>query len=91
MVQSASRAIQQWLQTSSVPDCQNHESLAWSQVVKLSDTVQKLPRQVTSNVHGVAQCFLDVGRQTAAAAAGNASGCIQTFAWHVHALGALSV
>lgn len=38
-------------------------------VVKLSDTVQKLPRQVTSNVHGVAQCFLDVGRQSAATAA----------------------
>ena len=45
------------------------------QVVKLSDTVQTLPRQVTSNVHGVAQCFLDVGRASAAAAAG-ASVCL---------------
>ncbi len=40
------------------------------QVVKLSDTVQTLPRQVTSNVHGVAQCFLDVGRASAATTAG---------------------
>lgn len=38
-------------------------------VVKLSNTVQTLPRQVTSNVHGVAQCFLDVGRASAATAA----------------------
>ncbi len=43
------------------------------QVVKLSNTVQTLPRQVTSNVHGVAQCFLDVGR---ASAATPASECI---------------
>ena len=40
------------------------------QVVKLSDTVQTLPRQVTCNVHGVAQCFLDVGTASAATAAG---------------------
>ena len=40
------------------------------QVVKLSDTVQALPRQVTCNVHGVAQCFLDVGTACAATAAG---------------------
>ena len=42
-----------------------------TQVVKLSDTVQKLPRQVTCNVHGVAQCFLDVGTASAATAAGD--------------------
>lgn len=41
------------------------------QVVKLSDTVQTLPRQVTCNVHGVAQCFLDVGTASAASAAGD--------------------
>ncbi|KAL3142245.1 hypothetical protein ABBQ38_002589 [Trebouxia sp. C0009 RCD-2024] len=38
-------------------------------VVKLSNTVQTLPRQVTCNVHGVAQGFLDVGRACAATAA----------------------
>lgn len=45
------------------------------QVVKLSDTVQSLPRQVTCNVHGVAQCFLDVGRDAAQQAAGETRLC----------------
>eukprot|EP00775_Hariotina_reticulata_P003919 gene3919-4173_t len=31
-------------------------------VVKLSDAVQKLPHQVTCNVHGVAGAFLDIGQ-----------------------------
>lgn len=34
-------------------------------VVKLSDAVQKLPHQVTCNVHGVAGVFLDIGRSKA--------------------------
>lgn len=33
-----------------------------AQVIKLSDAVQTLPRQVTSCVHGVASAFLEVGR-----------------------------
>ena len=53
------------------------------QVVKLSDTVQTLPRQVTCNVHGVAQCFLDVGRAAASQAAGNpVNFCISFFISH---------
>ena len=39
------------------------------QVIKLSDAVQKLPRQVTCNVHGVGSNFLAVGRQRRAATA----------------------
>jgi len=38
-------------------------------VIKLSDAVQQLPRQVTCNVHGVASCFLEQGAAAAAAAA----------------------
>jgi len=38
-------------------------------VIKLSDAVQRLPRQVTCNVHGVASCFIEQGRRVAAAAA----------------------
>lgn len=38
-------------------------------VIKLSDAVQRLPRQVTCNVHGVASCFLETGRRVAAARA----------------------
>jgi digalactosyldiacylglycerol synthase len=38
-------------------------------VIKLSDAVQRLPRQVTCNVHGVASCFLEQGRKVALAAA----------------------
>eukprot|EP00879_Flechtneria_rotunda_P025238 GHRR01026809.1.p1 GENE.GHRR01026809.1~~GHRR01026809.1.p1 ORF type:complete len:472 (+),score=154.55 GHRR01026809.1:87-1502(+) len=34
--------------------------------IKLSDAVQKLPHQVTCNVHGVAGAFLDIGRAKAA-------------------------
>lgn len=37
------------------------------QNIKLSDAVQKLPRQVTCNVHGVGGTFLDVGRTLAVA------------------------
>lgn len=44
-----------------------HHSLA--QVVKLSDAVQQLPRQVTEFVHGVPASFLEVGSAKAAAAA----------------------
>lgn len=33
-----------------------------AQVIKLSDAVQTLPRQVTSCVHGVASAFLEIGR-----------------------------
>jgi hypothetical protein len=33
-----------------------------NKVIKLSDAVQKLPRQVTCNVHGVGSNFLAVGR-----------------------------
>ncbi len=39
------------------------------QVVKLSDAVQQLPRQVTEFVHGVPASFLEVGSAKAAAAA----------------------
>lgn len=39
------------------------------QVVKLSDAVQQLPRQVTEFVHGVPDSFLNVGSAKAAAAA----------------------
>jgi hypothetical protein len=39
------------------------------QVIKLSDAVQKLPHQVTCNVHGVSSNFLEVGRRKAAPAA----------------------
>lgn len=53
------------------------------QVVKLSDTVQTLPRQVTCNVHGVAQCFLDVGTASAASAAGDTAASLLS---HVTAL-----
>ena len=35
------------------------------QVIKLSDGVQRLPRQVTKNVHGAARSFLEVGEQSA--------------------------
>eukprot|EP00878_Enallax_costatus_P018725 GHUV01019729.1.p1 GENE.GHUV01019729.1~~GHUV01019729.1.p1 ORF type:complete len:327 (+),score=66.40 GHUV01019729.1:368-1348(+) len=34
--------------------------------IKLSDAVQRLPHQVTCNVHGVASVFLDIGRAKAA-------------------------
>lgn len=34
-------------------------------VIKLSDAVQRLPRQVTEFVHGVPEAFLDVGRRVA--------------------------
>ena len=33
------------------------------QVIKLSDTLQMLPRQVTCFVHGAAPRFLDEGRR----------------------------
>lgn len=35
------------------------------QVVKLSDAVQPLPKQTTEFVHGVAESFLEVGRNKA--------------------------
>jgi hypothetical protein len=38
-------------------------------VIKLSDAVQKLPRQVTCNVHGVGSNFLAIGRAKRAATA----------------------
>ena len=34
-------------------------------MIKLSDGVQRLPRQVTQNVHGAARSFLEVGEQSA--------------------------
>lgn len=42
------------------------------QVIKLSDGVQRLPRQVTRNVHGAARSFLEVGEQSAQTAKGEA-------------------
>eukprot|EP00891_Asterochloris_glomerata_P002916 jgi/Astpho2/2916/Aster-01063 len=39
-------------------------------VIKLSDGVQRLPRQVTRNVHGAARSFLEVGEQSAQTATG---------------------
>lgn len=45
--------------------CGSHLRL---QVIKLSDAVQQLPRQVTCNVHGVAAAFLEVGRAASARA-----------------------
>lgn len=39
------------------------------QVIKLSDAVQSLPRQVTRFVHGVPPPFLEVGRQASKPAA----------------------
>ena len=40
-----------------------------AQVVKLSDAVQRLPRQQTQFVHGVPESFLEVGAAKAAQAA----------------------
>ena len=56
------------------------------QVIKLSDAVQDLPRQVTEFVHGVPGSYLDIGQQAAQPqpqaesstpepAAGERSGC----------------
>lgn len=43
-------------------------------MIKLSDAVQKLPNQVTCNVHGVGSNFLAVGRQRRAATAAEYGG-----------------
>ncbi|KAK9817001.1 hypothetical protein WJX72_008108 [[Myrmecia] bisecta] len=51
-------------------------------VIKLSDTVQTLPRQVTQNVHGAARGFLDVGRAKAQAAA-EGKPCFAKGAYHL--------
>ena len=41
-----------------------------AQVIKLSDAVQTLPRQVTECVHGAAPNFLKIGDEVAKAGSG---------------------